>query len=167
MKIKTESKISTRPIVDEDKSFLFSVFSSVRENELKQIPWTTTEMTNFLIMQFDLQHSQYMKNYINASYDIIMVSGKPAGRLYVDHRESWIRIIDIALLPEFRGRGTGSHLIRRIIEDADSKGVKVSLHVECNSQAIKLYQGLGFERKSISGIHFYMERYPNLKTTSE
>jgi ribosomal protein S18 acetylase RimI-like enzyme len=109
-------------------------------------------------MQFGLQHTQYRQNYPGASFDIVIIDGMSAGRLYVDRSENGIRIIDISLLPEFRGRGTGGRIMRGLAEEADAKGLAMSLHVEINNPVRDLYRSLGFREKERRGIYYYMER---------
>ena len=52
-------------------------------------------------MPFDAQHAYYQEHYAGAAFDVILVDGQPAGRLYVARESDEIRIIDIALLPEY------------------------------------------------------------------
>ena len=63
-------------------------------------------------MQFDAQHAHYQEHYAGAAFDVILVDGQPAGRLYVAREADEIRIVDIALLPEFCNRGIGTTLLR-------------------------------------------------------
>jgi len=65
--------------------------------------------------------------------------------LYVERRAALMRIIDIALLPQFRGAGVGTRLLRDLLEEAAAQGATVALHVECHNPARRLYERLGFE----------------------
>jgi ribosomal protein S18 acetylase RimI-like enzyme len=53
--------------------------------------------------------------------------------------------MDIALLPERRNRGIGGDLTRALLEFARRAGLKVTLHVEEENPAKRLYDRLGFE----------------------
>ena len=77
-------------------------------------------------MQFDAQDTEYRRANPDGSFDVIEVDGRPAGRLYVDRRPGDLRIVDIALLPEFRGRGIGEAADRR----AAAGGGRVGPHRE-------------------------------------
>ena len=55
-----------------------------------------------------------------------------------------ILLIEISLLPEQRGKGVGAQLIEGVIAEATSAGKRVSLTVEQQNPAIRLYQRLGF-----------------------
>jgi ribosomal protein S18 acetylase RimI-like enzyme len=91
---------------------------------------------------------------------VIVADGEPAGRLYVARWEDEIRIVDIALLPEFRGRGVGSALLGELIEESDAAGKPLSIHVEMNNPARPLYDRLGFEEAGEFGVYVLMRRAP-------
>ena len=106
--------------------------------------WSEEEKRAFLGQQFEAQHVYYRQQYPNAEFQIIVCDGTDAGRLYVDHRQQDIRIVDITLLPPFRGMGIGSFYLRRLIESARHAGKSLSIHVERNNRALGLYRRLGF-----------------------
>ena len=91
---------------------------------------------------------------------MIVSGGQPAGRLYVARWEDEIRIVDIALLPEFRGRGLGSALLADLMAEADAAGKPLSIHVETNNPARSLYDRLGFEVAEDRGVYLLMRRPP-------
>lgn len=133
---KKSETIRFRPITDEDMEFLYRLYASTRLTEMAVTGWSESQVEAFLRMQFRLQHMQYMQNYPGASFNIVFVDGTPAGRLYVDRKEDRILVLDIALLPEFRGRGAGGRIMRGLAEEADAKGLMMSLHVEMNNQIL-------------------------------
>lgn len=71
-----------------------------------------------------------------------------------------IRIMDIALLPEHRGRGTGTALLHRLMAEATSAGKFVSIHVERFNPALRLYRRLGFEPAADEGVYVRLEWRP-------
>ena len=83
------------------------------------------------------------------------------GRLYLGRRQDDIRIVDIALLTEFRRQKIGSKIMEALMAEADEKNVTLSLHVEPNNPALGLYHRLGFEKKDATGVYFFMERSPS------
>lgn len=147
----------------EDLEFLYKVYASTRAEEIAMTGWSKREAENFLHMQFDLQHKQYMQNYKKADFDIIHYHKMPVGRLYVDRRKNDIRIVDIALLTEYRRQKIGSKIMKELMAEADEKNITLSLHVEHNNPAMGLYENLGFEKKELVGIYFFMVRPPSLK----
>ena len=74
-------------------------------------------------MQFEAQDARLPPRATRtARFDVIEVDGAPAGRLYVDRRPGDLRIVDIALLPEFRGRGVGRRLLTDLQAQAAAEG---------------------------------------------
>lgn len=156
----TPRSIRTRATEPSDQEFLYGVYASTRQEELAATGWDAGQTEAFLRMQFNLQHTQYRQNYPTASFDVIVVDDVPAGRLYVDRGEKQIRLVDIALLPEFRSKGLGARLIRDLVGEADAKGLVLSLHVERNNPILGFYSAQGFRTKAERGIYLYMERAP-------
>lgn len=122
--------------------------------------WSEDEKLAFLKMQFQLQHRHYTTYYPHAAFDKIIVNGQDAGRLYVDRWDKEIRIMDIALLPEYRGKGIGYHFMRRLMDEAQTKQVPVSLHVEYFNPAVQFYERLGFEKTDDTGVYHLMKWTP-------
>lgn len=91
---------------------------------------------------------------------MIVVGGESAGRLYVARWKEELRIVDIALLPDFRGRGVGTALLRRLMDEADAAGKPLSIHVEVNNPARSLYDRLGFEEVEDRGVYVFLRRPP-------
>ena len=139
-------QISFRPIRDEDRSFLLRLYASTRADELAAVDWTDDEKQRFLDFQFGAQHDYYQEQFPDARFDLVLVDGAAAGRLYVDRREDEIRLIDIALLPGFRRRGIGARLMNRVLDEGRDAGLPVQIHVEQNNPAMRLYDRLGFQR---------------------
>ncbi len=78
------------------------------------------------------------------------------GRLYLERLPSQHRIIDIAFLPEYRGRGLGEALLRDLLDEAAAAGKPVSIHVEKLNPAMRLYRRLGFVTEEDKGIYDLM-----------
>lgn len=156
------TQISLRPITGsrKDMEFLYLLYASIREPEFAYGNWTPQQKEEFLKMQFHLQHTQWMEVYKGSQFDIIEYNHEPAGRLYVFRKQKDIRIVDIALLPEFRGKGIGSHYLGELMREADEKQKTLSLHVEQFNPAMNLYIRLGFIKGEEVGPYYYMERLP-------
>src|SRR5207244_12709415 len=97
-------------------------------------------------------------NYGDASFDVILVDGEPAGRLYVHRGPSEIRIVDVALLPEQRGSGGGTRLLGDLLAEADEASKSVTIHVERMNPALRLYERLGFALAEDKGVYLFLER---------
>ena len=66
--------------------------------------------------------------------------------------------MDIALLPEHRGNGVGSSLLRDLLAEADADGKRVTIHVERLNPALRLYERLGFSVAEDKGVYLLLER---------
>lgn len=153
----TDGAIALRPIGADDHPFLLEVYASTREQELAGVPWDAGQKTAFLRMQFDAQHRYYQEHYADASFDVVLVDGVPAGRLYVARWPRDVRIVDIALLPAFRGLGVGTRLLRGLQEEAAASDRTLSIHVERMNPALSLYERLEFGVAEDKGVYLFME----------
>ncbi|MDP3180584.1 MAG: GNAT family N-acetyltransferase [Bacteroidota bacterium] len=151
-------KISYRKVSEEDFPFLKKVYRSTREEELSQAKMSAEDKSRFIEFQFNAQHAHYSQAYKDAEFDLILLDGEPAGRLYLWRTETQIRIMDIALLPDFQGKGTGTKILQTIIQESEKSEKKLTIHVEYFNPALRLYERLGFKKVDDSGIYFYMER---------
>jgi len=152
--------LSLRPIQPEDSEFLYQVYASTREQELAPVPWAAAEKAAFLRSQFSAQHRHYQQHYAGTSFEVILLDGRPVGRLYVARGEEEIRIVDIALLPEHRGAGIGSALLKGILAEGARAHKPVTIHVEQFNPALCWYERLGFRRKAEAGVYLFLEFSP-------
>jgi len=149
--------ITFRPTSTADEPFLLRLYRSTRESELEQTGWNETEKETFVQQQFQAQHIFYTSQFPRARFNMVCLDDKPIGRLYVDRRKEEIRIIDIALLPEYRNRGIGSKLLTDILSEAEKFEKAVRIHVEHFNPALNLYERLGFKKTGNTGVYFLME----------
>jgi len=152
--------ISLRPVLPGDEEFLRRVYGSTREAELAQVDWDDTQKEAFVSMQFDAQRRYYAECYAGASFDVIVRDGVPVGRLYVARWPDEIRIVDIALLPQHRGRGTGTVLLDGLFAEGAATGRPVSIHVERFNPALRLYGRLGFSMVEDRGVYLLLRWDP-------
>lgn len=158
-----------RPITPADNEFLARVYASSRADELGVTGWSEELKAQFCRSQFDAQSEYYSKNYPGAAFQIIERDGWPVGRLYVDRWEKEMRIVDITLLPEFRGSGIGTKLLLDLQEEARACRISLTIHVERFNRALTLYQRLGFQQVEDKGVYLLMkwEEEPHTKDTKD
>jgi len=157
----TLAALTRRPIEPGDEAFLAHLYASTRAAEMALVPWSEAEKAAFLRQQFHAQHTYYRAQFPDARYDLLLIAGEPAGRLYVDRRPDEFCILDIALLPEYRGRGIGTALLQEIIEEATVEDKPIRLHVEPTNPARRLYTRLGFTEVRENGPYIQMEWLPD------
>jgi ribosomal protein S18 acetylase RimI-like enzyme len=153
--------VSLRPVRPSDAEHLRRVYSSTRDEELGVVEWDAGAKEEFLRRQFDAQDAHY-RTYPGANLDVIEVDAEPAGRLYVARWDNELRIMDIALLPEYRNRGIGTQLLSDLLDEATAAGKPLTIHVEKFNPARRLYERLGFVETAEVGVYVLMEAAPQL-----
>lgn len=154
-------EVVLRPATEADQEFLFAVYASTRTEELAQVPWSDEQKRAFLWQQFEAQDHEYRRAYPDGIYSVIELSTNPVGRLYLRHGAGDTRIVDLALLPDFRGWGIGSRILGDLAREADSAERSLSIHVEVfNTGARRLYERLGFALAEDKGVYLLLARPP-------
>lgn len=154
--------ITLRPVELDDEGFLLRVYAGTREQERHASRWEDEEWDAFVRTQYEAQRHHYQTHFPNAEHRIVLRAGVPVGRIWVLRAEREIRLLDIAILPEHRGRGTGTHLLRSLQADAQETGVPLRHSVELdNREAQRLYERLGFVAVETRGLHTLMEWDPS------
>jgi GNAT superfamily N-acetyltransferase len=149
--------IALRPRAETDAAFLRHLYGATRESEMRLVAWTDEEKCWFLDMQFAAQRTHYEEHYPDGEFLVIELDGRPIGRLSVDRGDEDIRIADVALLPEFRGRGIGRLLMEEILAECSCTGKAVTIHVERDNPARRLYHRLGFRHVDTTGVYHLLK----------
>jgi ribosomal protein S18 acetylase RimI-like enzyme len=136
--------VSVRAATPADRPFLCSLYVATRAEEFASLGWDGETLEGFLRMQFEVQDRAYRDAHPDAAAAVVLVDGQPAGRLYVDRRADTIHVIDVALLPAYRGRGIGTGLLVDLLAEGEQTGRRVTLSAVRSGRAIGLYQRLGF-----------------------
>lgn len=152
--------IALRPVAPTDAPFLYRVYASTREPEMALVDWTAEQKAAFLQMQFAAQDRYYHETLPDVAYQVVLWDGQPAGRLYVGRWPAEIRVVDIALLPEYRSHGIGSALFRDLMAEAREAGKALRIHVERFNPAQRLYARLGFVQIADEGVYLFLEWSP-------
>ncbi|TPO09985.1 GNAT family N-acetyltransferase [Mesorhizobium sp. B1-1-5] len=150
--------LTTQPETDADVPFLGALYASTRMEELAVTSWSEPQKHAFLDMQFQAQRAHYRRYYPDADWFVIEYGSERIGRLYLERWPSQHRIIDIAFLPEHCGKGFGTALLNDLIDEAAAVGKAVSIHVEKNNPARRLYLRLGFAVSEDKGVYDLMAR---------
>jgi len=137
--------ITLRPVTDDDREFLLSVYAAGRELELSLVPWDDAMKRSFIEHQYKAQDDHYRSYYENATHDVIVADDVRVGRLYVEKTEKQIAILDIGILPEFRIQGIASAIVHRLQDEATADGRLIRIYIESFNSADKLFTELGFE----------------------
>ncbi len=150
-------KVEFRIIHNEDKEFLFQVYRSTRDWEMQYAVMSEGDKDHFLRLQFDAQTTSYQMQHLGAVHRIIQLDGVDIGRMIVNRTDELLHIIDLAILPQWQGRGIGSDILRSLLNEAHGGKVPVRLCVETQNPALALYERFGFRKVGIMGHLFEME----------
>jgi len=137
--------LSLRPVTPDDRDFLARLYRVIRWDEFAPTGWTDEVKTAFLASQFEFQQRHYRDEYDDAEYYVIDHPDGPVGRIYVDRATPELRLLEISLLPEWRGRGLGAALLELLQQEVRAgRAERVSLQVAQGNPAGRLYERLGF-----------------------
>lgn len=148
----------------DDLPFLERLYASVRGPELEAMGWPEEVRRTFLASQCAFQTRHYADAYAGADFGIVLHDGEPVGRLYLFRNAEDVRVVDISLLPEWRGGGLGTALLRAVQVEAEAEGRTVSLHVDMTNPAQNLYRRLGFAEDGTHGPSWRMTWRPGTVT---
>ena len=151
----TTLAFALRPATPADVDFEHHLYASTRDDLRPLGP----EVFDGLVgMQFRAQSMSIRLDHPDADRKIVLVEEAPVGRLIVDGSGQHIEIIDVALLPAYRGHGIGTTLLRGVFAQADRMGRAIRLHCEKQSRAVRLFERLGFVVSADVGMYLAMSR---------
>lgn len=150
-------QVRLRAVAAEDEGFVLSVYASTRAEELARTPWTAEQKEAFVKMQYTAQKQHYAVMYPRANHDIVYIDETPVGRIYLDRGAEELHILDVTVLPQYRGQGAGETLLRRLMEEAGASGKTVTIFVESFNPSLSLFARLGFQKEREEGYQFLMK----------
>lgn len=154
-------RITTRPATDADRPFRVRLYASNLEAELAFLPWDESARQDFIEQQFDARERSWHATFPDAVYDIVEVNSEPVSALATVAPAGCLHVLDIAILTPHRGRGIGTTLLSRILDEADQCGRAVTLHVDVGNRARVLYERLGFRAVRQDSLRTFMQRPPD------
>jgi GNAT superfamily N-acetyltransferase len=152
--------VTFRPVADHDYPMLRALYRSTREAELALTGWAEAERQAFCDSQFALQDTWYRGQYPGAALLVIEKDGAAVGRIYLHETPGELRLMDITLVPGMRNRGLGTALFGWLLSWAARERRDVTLHVEAESTARRLYARLGFVDEGVDGLYNRMRWKP-------
>ncbi len=144
----------------QDELFLLDLYATSRAQEMAAVPWSSEQKEAFLKMQFQAQHDYYKEKYSSASFQIVVEEGVAIGRLYVLREPEVIRILDITIIEAKRGKGVGTQLLQRVLDEATQSQRPVEIYVETVNPSLRLFERLGFSQRAEEGFNFLLEWRP-------
>jgi GNAT superfamily N-acetyltransferase len=158
--------VTLRYTTPDDRGFLARLFTACRSDEF--VPLGEPFVSHVLQTQFEAQQAGYAGRFGSSGDHIITSDEDPIGRIWVHCDGSKWELVDIAVLPEHRGHGVGTVLLRDLIQQADWNGATIHLDVRCdNAGAQRLYFGLGFSLVSTDELDLRLSLRPSTRRKSQ
>ncbi|HEX8650771.1 MAG TPA: GNAT family N-acetyltransferase [Pyrinomonadaceae bacterium] len=154
------ASVTLRAAGADDEPFLFEVYRSTRAAEMAAWGWGEAQQDAFLRLQFTAQRLAYGAQFPDAEQMIILEGEHLIGRMLIDRRDEEIYLVDITILVEHRGAGTGTSLMRELQREAAAASKPVRLRVMKTNRAVRFYERLGFSKIDENATHFQMEWLP-------
>lgn len=150
-----------RPERGEDAAFRFALFIASRP-PAQSLEGVAPDVADVLYrQQFAGQDVTYRAAYPDGRFDIIDCNGVPVGRIVTVLSAVEVRLVDIALLPIYRGNGIGTQILRALQDQARTARVPLCLSVlPSNIAALRFYVRLGFETVGIAATHLDLRWTP-------
>jgi ribosomal protein S18 acetylase RimI-like enzyme len=149
--------VTLRAARPEDGPLLHRIYASTRVDELADAPWPDTAKDAFIKQQYLAREVGYARSHPQAERLIVEENDTPVGSLWVDRGEDRLLLLDIALLPEHRGRGVGRTLLEGLQREAASRGVPLALQVAKTNRASDLYRRMGFHEIGDDDVYIRLE----------
>lgn len=152
-----EPEITLRPATPRDENFLFALFASTRAAEMATTGWPAAQQEVFLRSQFNARRRHYAQVFAGAEPAIVQRGGEAIGTLMVQRAADEIRVVDLALRAEHRGRGIGRRLLGALQDEARATHRPLRLQVLKADRAAQLYARVGFAPTGENGLYLKME----------
>jgi GNAT superfamily N-acetyltransferase len=131
-----------RPERDEDEEFRYRLFCDSREPEFALLEPAAFEQV--MTQQFHAQTLSSLARFPRASFEIIELCGERIGRIVVDRPGAMLQVVDQAIVPQWRGRGIGTAIVRALMSEAEAAGVPVRIEPPASDLALRFCRRLGF-----------------------
>jgi RimJ/RimL family protein N-acetyltransferase len=148
--------VSLRPEQPRDEPFLRQLVIATAALQLSAGNWPESIRDQLLGVQYSARRASIRDRFPHAESSIIVLDDRAAGWLVTARLADHVRLIEIMLAAEHRGKGAGSAVIRQVIETAGDLPVRLGVDA-INSAAARLYERLGFRRIGCDAVQHEME----------
>jgi len=118
-----------RPAHALDEAFLYEVFCTTWAHRVAALP-NQNLARHVLRIQHIAQEREFLRTHPDHQRLVVLVDDEPAGRLYLDDDGTSMQLLDLTLIPRFRGHGIGSGIVRGVCEQATTSGRRLVVRVE-------------------------------------
>jgi len=153
------SAVTVRPVTREDDPFLEALFAESMGTLARGLAALPDGGAMLLGQMRRGQLESWREAYGEDGHAVVLVGAVPVGRVWTARLgRGEVRLVDIAVLEAWRGRGVGGEVLRRVLAEADAEGRSVVLHVAPGNPARRLYGRLGFVVVGGDEMHLRLER---------
>src|SRR5438105_455568 len=121
--------VSRRPETPADEQFLRQLIIDSVKRELGAGAWPQPIRDHLFAMEYSARRQSVRTIFPVGTSEIILLNGNPAGWVYVADLPQEMRIVEILVSAEYRGKGVGSSVIGEIMARAGAAGKAVCLSV--------------------------------------
>ncbi len=137
-----------------DEPFLRRLIVDTIAQELGAAAWPEPVRSSVL----DMQYASRRGARAGSHSEIVSVDGQDAGWIAIRETDHEIRLVEIMIAADFRGRGIGTRVIGEALDSARNSNKPLRLNVNVtNAPAIRLYERLGFLRIGGNEVQHLME----------
>jgi ribosomal protein S18 acetylase RimI-like enzyme len=148
-------EVELRPATEADRERLRTIHHAAYHDLVERIfgPW-----------QEDRQDRYFDAAWQRTPHDCVFVDGELAGFCSTRRADDEIEVDELVIAPQFQGRGVGSTLLRKVLDEALAKRVPVKLRTAHQNRADRLYERLGFVEVGTTETHRLYEWSPAHKS---
>jgi GNAT superfamily N-acetyltransferase len=139
-----------------DEEFLRELYATTRPD---LAGWDDAARATFVDIQVRAQRQGWEARHPGSTDELILLDGRPVGRIWIAWTPEECRLVDMALLPELRRGGIGTEIVGEVLAEADRRGVPARLTVErTNGPSLAFCARLGFVAVAEDPVYVQLER---------
>lgn len=140
--------ITTRPMKDSDFELSFEIKKKALGPYItKRWGWDDTVQRRF-----------HREHWNKRELIAIQLDGIDIGTLWIKKFNDHWRFGEFFILPQYQNRGVGSHILSKVITDADQTHLPIRLEYLKWNPVASLYERNGFHCIGENETHYFMER---------
>jgi GNAT superfamily N-acetyltransferase len=148
--------LERRPAAGSDERFLRDLYATTRPDIAH---WDEAPRDEFVDLQVRARQRHWEAEFPDSIDEVLLLDGRPVGRLWVAWLEDACVLVDMILLPEYRRGGLGTELVGAVVAEADRRGVPVRVTVErTNAESLAFCASIGFAAAGGDEVYVRLER---------
>ncbi|MGC4119705.1 MAG: GNAT family N-acetyltransferase [Myxococcales bacterium] len=140
----------------DDAEFLAKLYLATRREEFLPMGLPEPVLEALVADQWRLEQASRAETFPAAEHRLILLDGRPIGRVVVDRQPARLFGVDFAILPELRCRGYGGRVLHALKREAAALGLPFAFRVFKWNRARNLYRRAGFKDCGETELQFEM-----------